>query len=430
MRLTSISFERYKCFSEKQDFILKPLTIVFGRNGSGKSATLNAVPLLLYLLSQDEVGFDISQLEPQAPGEFGDLIHRYMKTGTLGMGGTFEDKDQSLRLWIEVQNFPREGKTAAQLVSKFKAYRNDELLLSLHWVLDQNAIDFDQGQALYNIKTRQSSEFQMILTFNGAWPDVAQQKNQDNANLISEFNEILDGLRQWRSGIRGMYQSLTYLESIRSLPEEIVKKQSPPPKGVGRTGENASLYFLNHQVGCGQRVKAWFEREDVGGWHLEIKDFGPAFSLQGNKGNLEAPINKIGRGLGQVFPIVVLRSMAPHSPRIEIVEEPESHLHPAAHGALADLFIEGAVAQNGPLIVETHSEIFLIRARRRVAEGKLNPDDIVIYWVDDEEEFSLLQPIHLNAQGELSDWPESVFSEDYYELLALQQAESQVNSEP
>ena len=43
----SISFKNYKCFEEKQKLEIKPLTVLIGKNGSGKSAVAR-LPLLVF----------------------------------------------------------------------------------------------------------------------------------------------------------------------------------------------------------------------------------------------------------------------------------------------------------------------------------------------------------------------------------------------
>jgi AAA15 family ATPase/GTPase len=49
--ITKISFENYKSFKEKQTLELRPMTILIGKNSSGKSAILKLLPLLENALS-------------------------------------------------------------------------------------------------------------------------------------------------------------------------------------------------------------------------------------------------------------------------------------------------------------------------------------------------------------------------------------------
>ena len=51
---------------------------------------------------------------------------------------------------------------------------------------------------------------------------------------------------------------------------------------------------------------------------------------------------------------------------LTIIEEPELHLHPSAHGDLAERFAESLKDKNKRYLIETHSENFILRKSRRV----------------------------------------------------------------
>lgn len=130
----------------------------------------------------------------------------------------------------------------------------------------------------------------------------------------------------------------------------------------------------------------------------------------------------VGTGLAQALPLIVQRHL--HSgtdPFLEIVEQPELHLHPTAHGALADLYILAA-ARGGSFLVETHSENFTLRVRRRIAERKLGlaADQVAIYWIDGEP--TTVKRITIDEAGEVDFWPEGVFSEDFKEVQLIRRA--------
>jgi len=108
---------------------------------------------------------------------------------------------------------------------------------------------------------------------------------------------------------------------------------------------------------------------------------------------------------------------------LDFVEEPELHLHPAAHAPLADLFLATAATGRGQVILETHSENLLLRIRRRVAEGAADPDIVALYWIEDRTDgSSSVRRIQILPDGEVDFWPEGVFSESYQEVRALRYA--------
>jgi predicted ATPase len=134
-----------------------------------------------------------------------------------------------------------------------------------------------------------------------------------------------------------------------------------------------------------------------------------------------------GTGVAQELPILVQRVLDvlehPSSSTLEIIEQPELHLHPAAHAALADLYLEAARNTGVRFLIETHSEALLLRLRRRIAEGSHSPESVAIYFVDQRDGASTVRRVRIDSSGQLDYWPEGVFSEDYEEARALASAQ-------
>ena len=98
-------------------------------------------------------------------------------------------------------------------------------------------------------------------------------------------------------------------------------------------------------------------------------------------------------------------------------------LHPAAHADIAELLLANLPGTVRPMVIETHSEMLLLRARRWVAEARLAADAVLVYWVHAEPgRGSTLRKITINERGALDDWPTGVFIEDYEEVLAIRRA--------
>lgn len=140
------------------------------------------------------------------------------------------------------------------------------------------------------------------------------------------------------------------------------------------------------------------------------------------------PINikQTGQGIHQVLPLVVRSYIEDIEPTLIIIEEPETHLHPAAHGNLAERFVDSFLEnKNKNYLIETHSQNFVLRMRRLVAEGKLKPEDLVIYYVDFNEDFSesSLDEIKVDSGGGVDKWPEGVFGETTIETRAIYNAQ-------
>ncbi len=108
-----------------------------------------------------------------------------------------------------------------------------------------------------------------------------------------------------------------------------------------------------------------------------------------------------------------------------IIEEPESHLHPASQVALARVLFK---ASRGPLFIflTTHSDFFLSEINNLLRESLLRrPDDGVVasaYWMNKSDDGSRLTPLDID---DVDGIPEESFTEVAMRLYD-EQVEQQV----
>lgn len=130
------------------------------------------------------------------------------------------------------------------------------------------------------------------------------------------------------------------------------------------------------------------------------------------------PVNlvDVGFGVSQILPVLVQLFYAA-SGSVLIFEQPEIHLHPRAQSELADLFIEALqIREEGSprdvqLLVESHSEHFLRRLQRRIAEGKLTRDQTALYFCKPGPDGSTIEELQIDKYGRISNWPENFFGD-------------------
>jgi predicted ATPase len=109
---------------------------------------------------------------------------------------------------------------------------------------------------------------------------------------------------------------------------------------------------------------------------------------------------------------------SPHS--TVIFEQPEIHLHPRVQADLADLFVDVARARKVQFIVESHSEHFLRRLQRRVAEGELiSNEEVALYTCDIDGGHSTIQELKVDEYGNIANWPKDFFGDEMGDLAAM-----------
>lgn len=201
-----------------------------------------------------------------------------------------------------------------------------------------------------------------------------------------------------------LFRSLFYLGPLRTKTERWYHYHTIP-KSVGYEGQYTVGAILaaqdrNYKIEVGTRsTELSFEAFIA----LKLKDMGliEEFKVQQvNQQMYEVKIktkgaetwvnlSDVGFGVSQVLPVLVQCFYAPEK-SIILIDQPEVHLHPYAQSALADVMIDviesksdlgkGFKERNIQLIIETHSEHFLRRLQRRIAEGKLSEDKVAAYF--------------------------------------------------
>ncbi|MFC6877539.1 AAA family ATPase, partial [Flavobacterium myungsuense] len=128
-------------------------------------------------------------------------------------------------------------------------------------------------------------------------------------------------------------------------------------------------------------------------------------------------LTSVGVGVSQTLPLLVGLLTAPHN-SIFIVEQPELHLHPAVQARLADFML--SARPDVAVVIETHSESFITRVRRRAAEEAIAVTDVDISFVEPHDGGSIARTLQLSEFGDLSEWPDGFLSsaeEDIREIL-------------
>lgn len=413
MALERIAFAGYRCFAQRQNIELRPITVVLGRNNSGKSALVRT-PLVLSagIRTESRAPLDldilIDKFSLDMVESFTDLIYGGRPHGSIDIEADLADGDYGFA--ATVQNI---DEYRAQVVSSLRM-RSRHGEVQLDWVPDD-----PPAIARYTVRAGERTRENVLVAFEGLLPSAE-----------SEEPLTTNPLRGPR--IRDSFPDIRYLGPFRDLPGVAYRLPSGMPADVGTVGQNAGGILASDLVrGQGRLLRQ--VNQDIAdilpGWTLDMVERGRNYAVllrSRDDDTLSVNLADAGTGVAQMLPIFVQRAAdlvsPPRRPVLEIIEQPELHLHPAAHGALADLYLTAVQRSDVRFLIETHSETFLLRLRRRIAEG-LDPDMIAIYFVEHGGGASNVRRIKVDADGNLDSWPEGVFSEDYEEVRALASAQ-------
>ena len=405
VELRQLGIERYKGYAQRVEVEFAPLTILTGANNSGKTALAQTIQLLAGGLAP--AGQDTSEPLPLESGgiqhgeTFTDLVTGRTVHGRLHLSAALVDVTSELSLSVTVRNVVTPTRPPARQVSDWHlASSGDEIVLQ--------RLGFDD-RSDYDVSVSGTAPQRRHILWRGLIPL--------RSNDLADWAEArIDALQRWALGIRHVRCPRSLLPSPFVTPEN-------SPLVLGPDGRNTPLALAADDE-LRESVRKWYR--NAFGETIDIVAQGTYSELVAGAPAHDANVRltQSGRGLSHVLPVVVMAlTAAAAGPGVDVIEHPEAELHPAAHAHVAELLLDNLAGPTRPLVVETHSEMVLLRARRWVAEGRLPADNVLIYWVHAEPgSGSSLRKIRIKDNGELDRWPDGVFIEDYEEILAIRRA--------
>lgn len=394
MKIKSLSFSNYKAFLHEQKIDVKPITILIGKNSSGKSSIAKLFTLLENSLSREiREPLIFNNNNVVIGGEFRDIVHNRQTSVPVNFSITFED-GAIIKVGVLSPN-------------------NDYNLIVSHWAFENS--DFQTSLTYSPVDGYKDENAKKVkCQFSGFMPDYILDEN-DGILLPHEF------LDRYRIDV-------DYIGPFRIVPDR--QFQLTGRLEFHKTGVKGEFAYPTLAVSelmksdLIESVGKWFEN-NFNGWSIKVDHKNsPFFEVLLQKDNFEVNIVDVGQGINQALPLVV-RSFIERPESLIVIEQPELHLHPAAHADLAELFAFSSKKAQQNFIIETHSENFILRLRRLIVDPDcpLTSNDVAIYWIDDSEDGGQeVNLIEINEKGELSDWPKGVFNENVEEIIEIKKA--------
>jgi len=398
--INKISFKNFKLFNEDQDVELKPMTILIGKNSSGKSALAKLPTLISESLSGNiQNPFNWENEGVILGSNYSDLNYGKETTGLFKFSIESNDK----KLSVDVQF----GKNT--LYINYWNY-NDEFILK-----------YDLSSKKYFLNADiEGKSYECI--FRGF-----------ELNKVIDSNIKIPNLEDFKF-------DFDYICSYRVQPNKIEQDQ-PKDKNIKKVGiDGRYAYeilindFLYSENKILSQVSEWYKKNfEEWGINIDNDVSRNKFYFELKRENpliFKTSLDNVGQGISQTLPLITKSFLKEDKPSLTIIEEPELHLHPSAHGDLAERFAESLKDKNKKYLIETHSEIFILRLRRLIAEGKFEyftENDIKIYYVKYDKHIneSNLEEVIVDKNGNVENWPKNVFRESLEELIAIKNAQKQ-----
>jgi predicted ATPase len=447
--LTRLRFANFKAWRDTGDIRLAPLTVLFGANSAGKTS----IPQLLLLMKQTAASPDRQralQLGDSRTlvdlGVYADIVHAHEVEHALSF-----ELDWAPAERVSVTD-PISGVTYGGDRVSFKVEieadaRQQPIVRRFHYALeamDREALRVEMrrinGQKKFELS---ATPYQLLRHAGRPWPLPEPQRFYGFPDEATAYYQNTAFTADFVLSLERQLNSLHYVGPLRDYPSRLYLWSGEVPEHVGVRGEKAIEAILaargrafNFRPKERKRSldELVAERLQVMGLihAFEVKQLGKhrkEYEVLVRTGARmpEVKLTDVGFGVSQVLPVIVeCFYVQPNS--VVLFEQPEIHLHPRVQAELADLFIDAVTARedglerNCQFIVESHSEHFLRRLQRRIAEKRLTVDDAALYFVSTQEDHATLEPLDLDMFGEIRNWPENFFGDEMEDLVARAEA--------
>lgn len=375
--ITNVAIKSFKCLhDERLEF--RPLTILTGKNSSGKSSVLQAILLLA------------RNCNPQNYEQMYTLISKYQNIDceiSINHNGT-------LYTYNSTDN----------KIDPCDILKNEENL----YYLSANRIGpEDIAKLSQDYKVGNHGEFlfgSLLRFFNDKYDYAVNDKMQD---VFDELTlDILSLMLEhiiMKGGISSEDKNsfLGYLKEEKMIPEKAVNF-------LGR-GYKLILWLSYIMDSCNCLIPEQITEDSVkiAFWQADGKEINP---------------HNVGSGTSYLAKVLILSFLARPGDLV-MIENPEIHLHPQAQSRLGEFF--AFLATNGvQLVIETHCEHLLSSLRYQVYKKFLSPEHVILHYKENAEtpfEKLLINENghYTNQDGKRTSFPKGFFDASVYQLMEM-----------
>jgi len=442
--ITELQVKSFKSWEDTGPLRFAPLTGFFGTNSSGKTSILQLFLMLKQTVESLDrkrvlhTGDDFSIVDL---GTFPDLIHCHKADAGLQVSLSWDllktlkirDPEQKDKNLFEINDLKFDveirRESGTPIVREF-SYSFGQNVFGLRRHLRKDK------RSRYKLI---SENYHAIRQPRRPWALPSPMKFYGFPDEVSAYFKNVDFLSEIVLELEGLFGRMKYLGPLREYPKRIYTWGGEAPSDVGRKGELAVAAILaarekGRYISRGRRKKKRGLEEMVAKW---LRDMGiiSSFSvkqLAENRKACEVLVKKtrqapkvlitdVGFGLSQVLPVLVLCYYVDVG-SVLLLEQPELHLHPSAQSWLADIFIDVVENRNVQIIVESHSEHFVRRLQRRIAEKKISPEKTALYFLEMKNSASHAEKLDVDLYGNINNWPKDFFGDEMGETVARTKA--------
>ena len=437
--LTELKLTNFRIFDDAVTVRFRPITVLIGRNSSGKSTIIKFLLMLRQSLGPGKTQFLSTEGDLVNLGVFAELKNALTRKRNL----KFKLATNSLLIPFPPDTLRHLGLSEEVDPGKL-AYKVDATV-SYGWRNGRNNVSYSAAvgtdvEPLLRANIPIGSDFKFWdhppmpdgLDTLVEFGEDNEESPQSFTDRIEKYNALLMrfmGQTGIINTIRRDVAVLRHLTPVRAEAERVIVASPPPIDSVGQRGQYAVPHLQRMMAENREHYEFLLPHlKGVAGLEgVEFKTFtrprhfSQAFAKNKATG-ANVHIADYGFGVSQCLPIFVQGAIMPAYTTL-MVEQPEAQLHPTAQLEMGSYFADLWQQRQVGSVIETHSDNILLRLRRLVALGKLASQDVsVAYFTFDENNPGMptVRNLDINPDGSMeAGLPMEFFGADVIEGLKL-----------
>lgn len=439
--LKQLRIQNFKGWKDTGTIRLAPISLFFGANSSGKSSIGQFLMMLKQTVESPDrkaVFYPGGKNSAVQLGSYQEMVfhrdpenkiafdYRWSLAEDLKFkdplsGQIFSGDELDFSAEVELSDSTKNLLQVAEF--KYRLFNRDTQSLSIDLSRKSDKREYTASAEQYSLVRKKMRAWALkdVVRFYG-FPDEVVAYYQ-NADFVQDLNLAHEKL----------FNSIFYLGPLRTKAERLYTWGGITPESVGFAGENtvaAILAARDRKISLGYRkqvkpleeiialkLKEMSLIEDfrVNPISEQRQEYEVKVRTKGSKDWVDLP--DVGFGISQVLPVLVQCFYAPAG-SIILMEQPEIHLHPNAQSALADVMIdvinsrENGADRNIQIVIETHSEHFLRRLQRRIAEDSVPQEKVSAYFANIAKTPATLESLQIDIFGNIQNWPKDFFGDE------------------
>ena len=417
---TGFQLKNFKGYRDTGSQQLRPLTILMGPNGGGKSTLLKflmmlkqsaeytgtpAGPLITSVKNEREGYVDL--------GQFADYAYRGRSNAVIEM-------------FLSWQPTRLSGESGIDIAAAAEVYAmRVELRHAAKKRVVVNRLDYcdHDGQDLVAL-TRDDQEYHLAIRDEWRDQELKDRSREYEPESFYRFPSALLNdlpsttvrrLRRYSIELYTRLQNTLYVGPLRAQPERLYLVSNQRPGDLGVRGQNLDkVLYAEADSKLIARTNHWLKRLGLADSIQLARSAGDdsfRIKIQGIGQKQVVDLVDFGFGASQVLPVIVECLYAMPGSTI-LIEQPEIHLNAHHQLELPNFFTE-IIHQKKQCIVETHSEYLLKRLGTLVARQEIKPEDVIVLYCFADNTGTHIEPITLDAAGQYSWWPTGFLAEGF-----------------